>query len=177
VALAPNSTLRITFFWRDAKEATVWKFLSMPAASFAGAVQFAKDVGTLLKEVSGCALWKIHIAYKVAETDKPTARSGAITGNLNMAGIIIFNTETERLYAFNVPAIKLSKLTVPPDRYAGITLNQSDVDVAALIAAMISGIGGIRPVAPWSDGDTNDLNWAGELLDSVAVAYRGYEEY
>lgn len=175
--LVPAPTLRLVFFWRDGSEATVWRFTSLPGASLADAMSFAITVAGLLTNVSNCALYKIHILYSVEETNKPTARSGTIIGNLNIAGIFVFNTENENLYTFNVPAIKEAMITTPPDPLAGITINQSNLDIAALISAMISGIGGVRPVAPWDSGDANELDWTGELLESIEVCYRGYEEY
>lgn len=176
MGLVADPVLRLSLFFKDARGAVRWRYVSLPAVSLAGAVNFAKTVALLFSDVTNCAIYKIHIMYSFDEEFKPTARQNTVIGKLTDAGVLIFRTEDGNLYSFSIPGIKQSLLVVAPDPLAGIAINQDDINVSAIVSAMIDGISGLRAVAPWSEDDTNEMNWAGDFLSVLECAYKGYEE-
>ncbi len=62
--------------------------------------------------------------------------------------------------------------------YAGVQLNPIDADIAALVSAMVNGIGPVRPIAPWNinNGGTSEWDWTGVPFSRLLTAYWGYEK-
>jgi uncharacterized membrane protein YgcG len=143
------STAKIVFFFRDDDEAVSRHTIHVPISTLDNAVEVAKQYAALVKAVSDCALWKIHINFG-AWSDGP--QRGTPGSSILVQSVLVFGSGTSSRYVFSVPGLITSKLLQAPNPYAGVQLDSSDTDIVALAAAMISGINGTYPVAPWNPG-------------------------
>ncbi|MEI7645653.1 MAG: hypothetical protein WCJ55_15370 [Chloroflexales bacterium] len=155
MAWIANPTVQIIMFFRDDDGAMSQHMVNLPTDDIGFAVGFAKLYGTLVRAVSSCALTKMHINLKVTDDATP---HGAVGSSIYQRSVFIFQTVSTPpfRYIFAVPGVIATKLLQPPDPYAGVQFDASDLDIAALVSAMVDGIGGdpTQPVAPWNPAGT-----------------------
>jgi hypothetical protein len=146
------ATAQLIMFFRDDDGAISKHIVNVPMASSSSAVAVAKQYGELVKAVSSCALWKMQIVFNFW-SDGPI--QGAAGSSVWEQSVFVFAT-TDSRYVFSVPGVVASKLKTAPDPYAGVQLDSSDVDIAALCYAITNGIGVAMPVAPWNPDLTGE---------------------
>ena len=148
MAWIESATVKLIMFFRDDDGAVSMHTIYLPMDSMGSAVAVAKQYGSLVQAVSNCALWKMHIVF--GAWSDGTVR-GAAGSSVKIQSVFLFLCSAGR-YVFAIPGLIASKLLPPPDPYAGIQFDSLDTDIAALVEAMTTGIGSVRPVAPWNDG-------------------------
>jgi hypothetical protein len=174
VAWNTNPTLTIILFFKDDDNAESEHRVNVPLSALSGAVAFAKSYASLYSAVSNCALWKIRITSVFKDDGSQVAAPGS---NAKRQSVLLFETEAGQIYTVAIPGLVSAKLlTVGP--YAGVQLDQSDPAIGALVAMLINGVDGARPVAPWNPtgGGTNEWDWSGVPLQRLITAYWGYEQ-
>ena len=160
MAWIESATAKLIMFFRDDDGAISRHTVHIPMGAMDSAVAVAKQYGELVKAVSDCALWKMHIEFG-AWNDGPVR--GAAGSSVRVQSVFVFGTSAGR-YVFIIPGLIASKLLPSPDPYAGIQFNTSDPDITALVEAMTVGIDSTRPVAPWNNGwsgGTSGGSWGG----------------
>lgn len=132
-------TIGITYFFVDDDGAKSKVLMNIPASS-SSPQSFAAGVAALLRQISDATLTRYNIHQTIYEPSLPGAGDG------NWQGCFFLEGGGGNAYVTSLPGIKSSKLL--PD---GITLDQADADVAAVIDALINGIGGIQPCGVGGD--------------------------
>lgn len=142
-------------WFRDDDGAVSRHTVNLPTDDIDLAVGFAKLYGTLVRAVSTCALTKIHIVLQVVNDATP---HGAVGSSIYQRSVFLFQTVSTPpfRYIFAVPGVIAAKLLLEPHPYAGVQFDVSDPDIAALVSAMVDGVGGdpTQPVAPWNPAGT-----------------------
>jgi len=133
---------------------------------------FAAAYAELFIPISSCALWKVKISLRYLDDTDPAP---ATNSDVNRCSVFQFATADGGRYDLVLPGLVAIKQLQPPDPYAGVGLNIADVDIAALLAATVTGIGGTAPCAPWGPGAAGALTWLGSDLVGLLTAYWGYE--
>ena len=194
MAWQPDPTLSITFLFRDDDGANARHIINLPASALPVAGSFAVAYAALIDSLSTCVLWKISIALRYLNDQDPVAAAGT---DINRKSVFIFGLVDGGRYAVTLPCVMGSKLLQPPDPYAYVGLNTADPAIAALVAALVTGIDGIHPCAPWDANalgdwthggggggswggggnatDGGDFAWSGDDITTLLTAYWGYE--
>jgi hypothetical protein len=193
-----DPTVRITLHFRDDDGASSTHIINVAAAALPVAGAFATAYAALFTPLSSCALWKISISLRYLNDTDPVAAAGT---DRNRRSVFLFGLADGGRYALSLPGVASAKLLQPPDPYAWVGLNTADPDIAALVAAMTTGIGGTAPCAPWDSlggswGGWNgsggsygggsaggsfptiavgDFTWVGVTITELLTAYWGYE--
>jgi hypothetical protein len=169
VAWQEDDRATVIFYFRDDDGAVTHQPMYVPVALLGYAVAAAKDFAELLKAVSDCALWKFTVIYSAQDDGAAVARPGS---DARQQSVLLFETADADRYALSIPGLVASKLLQPPSPYAGVQIDASDPDIAALTGATTGT--GVRPIAPWGGG-TDDFNWSGTYLTRLVTAYLGYD--
>jgi hypothetical protein len=148
----PDPSVRITLHFRDDDGAVSLHIINVPAAALPVAGLFAAAYAALYTPISNCALWKVAVSLRYLDDTDPVGAPGS---SIYQGSAFLFQTANvpPDRYVVSIPGLVESKLLQPPDPYAGVQLDASDPDIAALVEAMIHGIDGTRPCAPW------DVSW------------------
>jgi hypothetical protein len=157
MAWIASATANLIMFFRDDDGAISRHTIHIPIGDMNNAVAVAKQYGELIKAVSDCVLWKMHIEFG-AWSDGP--QRGAAGSSIKQQSVFVFAT-TDSRFVLAVPGVIASKLMAAPDPYAGVQLDSSDVDIAALVYATTNGIGVALPVAPWNPDLTGEWGSGG----------------
>ena len=158
----PDQTARITLFFRDYKGSASQSRLNVDARDLIAGGNYGRAIASLFAAVTSCAVWKVSVSLRTLDVSSPPPDPGS---NTNRRSVFVFGTASAARYVLSLPGLDTSRLVQPPAPYAGIALDISDVAVAALIAATLTGIGGIQPCAPW----------LGDDITEILAAYWGYE--
>lgn len=173
MAWNPDSTCRITLHFLDDDGASSQHIINVPAHALAVAGSFATAYASLFPPVSNCALQKVSISLRFLDTTDPV---GAVGSSINRRSVFTFGTAAGERLTATVPGLVESLVLAPPDPYAGVGLDTSNVVIAALAAAYTTGLGGVQPCAPWGPGvPSGDFVWPGSDLTELLSAYWGYE--
>lgn len=168
----PDETVRITLYFRDYKGVTTLHIINVAASLLPIAGAFAASYAELFVPISSCALWKVTVALRFLDDTDPAP---ATNSDVNRCSVFQFATADGGRFDLTLPGLVAAKLLQPPDPYAGVGLDITDVDIAALVAATVTGIGGTEPCAPWGPGVAGALTWQGSDLVGLLTAYWGYE--
>jgi hypothetical protein len=156
----PDDTARITYYWIDDDEAISSNQVRV-TRDLSVAVPFALALTPLLYPVSNCALQRYTVGLRYLDLANPSPSPGS---SVYRRSVFIFRTAAAELCILSLPGINDALTLQPPDPYAGVRYDLSNVAVAALIAGVLTGLGGSQPCAPWAD----------DLVD-IVDAYWGYE--
>lgn len=156
----PDDTARITYYWIDDDQAISSNQVRV-TRDMSIASPFARALLPLLPPVSNCALQRCTVNLRYLDQTNPSPSPGS---SVYRCSIFIFRLASGDLYVLSLPGVVESLLLQPPDPYAGIGLDLDNVTVAALVAGLLTGFGGLQPCAPGGD----------DLVDIVA-AYQGHE--
>ena len=112
------------------------------------ALSFAAALRPLVAALSDAALITYNLVIKWVET---TPGNPDATSRVSRDGVFLFLTSNipEERYILALPSIRSDLVRADGD-FAGIQLDSEAADVAAFTAAMIAGLDGVRPVAPWA---------------------------
>lgn len=167
MAWAPDPTCVISYRYRDDDGAAARAEVHLAAALFAsGAARtFAQVLYPLLLNTTNCAIVGFSVRLRYADSDPPPVASGI---SASVAGVFLYRTSAAELYVSTVPGIKAG-CVLATGAGAGVELDPLNPDLLALTAAMLTGIGGLEPVAYWGPGAVDDLV-------SIDRAYRGFQE-
>jgi hypothetical protein len=179
-----DPTISITLHFRDDDQAVSRNIINVAAGLLGSVGSFATSYPELYRPLSSCALWKVSISYRTIDDSSPTASSGAQNSRV---GVLLFDTAatSPERYAVIIPSIKDSLVISDPlDPDRGIGLKLTHPAIVALRDALISGLAGVAPVAPWNvsgdpwgdGGPGSDFDWSGVALTALVRAYRGFEE-
>ena len=153
MAWQSDPTVRITLHFRDDDGASSQHIIHVPASALAVAGDFAAAYAALFAPVSNCALWKVGISLRYMDNADPVATAGS---SQTRRSIFVFGTLDGGRYTLSLPGVVAAKLLQPPDPYAWVGFDLADPDIAALVAAMTTGIDGTAPCAPWTP---DPLGW------------------
>jgi hypothetical protein len=167
----PDPTARITYYWRDDDGATATPHLGI-APNLSGAGAYAVALAPLLKAVSNCALQRISVGLRYLDTNDPVPMPES---SVYRRTLLIFETASGGRFIQSLPGLRGDMLLHPPDDLAGIALNLNHVAIAALVAAFVTGIGGVAPCAPWGPGAGEEYFWDGDDVVGILAGYWGYE--
>jgi len=145
VAWAADPTARITLHFRDDDGASSTHIINVAADALPVAGAFAAAYAALFAPLTSCALYKVGISLRYLDDTDPLPPADTDT---NRRSVFVFQS-IGRPYVLSLPGVVGSKLAQPPDPYAYVGLDTADVAIAALVSAMITGIGGVEPCAPW----------------------------
>ena len=111
------------------------------------ALSFAAALRPLVAALSDAAM----ITYNVIAEWVETAPAVIAPAPVTQAGVFLFRTANipQERYVLALPAIR-DDLVISTGDFAGVQLDATAPDVAAFLAAMTDGIGGIRVRAPWA---------------------------
>lgn len=167
----PDRTAAITLHFCDDDGATSRHVINVAASALPVAGDFAIAYAELFRPLSDCALWKINFTLRYLDDTDPVA---AVGSNVNQRSVFQFSAVDETRFDLSFPGMVAAKLLQPPDTYAGIGFDLTDVDIAALVAATVTGIGGTEPCAPWGPGVATAFTWGGSDLVGLLTAFWGY---
>lgn len=163
-----NSSVTVTYYFRDDDGAGSRHYMYIPGANMDSAATMAIQFAELLQAVSNCALWKISISHSAQDDGSQVAQPGS---KVYRRSIFTCETAQGAQYVLQIPGVVESMLLQPPDPYAGIGLDLNNVAVAAFVDELLNGVA----CAPWGPGVGGDLSWQGDDLVSIVSAYWGYE--
>lgn len=139
--------------WRfrdnDGAESTCQTYVANSVSPTA-ALQVATALAPLLQALSDARMITYNVIIEFVETSRPFISA---TSNINREGIFIFrtaNTPAER-FVMRVPSIRRD-LLLDDGPYAQIAIDPEAAAVSAFVNAMINGVAGVAPVAPWQAG-------------------------
>jgi hypothetical protein len=133
---------KLTMIYQDDDLATSRSSIDFPAATAVAAIQtYAAAYAALLDPVTDCALKGYTITTDFYDDTYPTPAAGS---DVEDKGVIIMRTQNNKTRQFNWPGVLESVLmnTISPP---GTYIDLANVAVAALTAALITGIGGTQP--------------------------------
>lgn len=172
MAWKPDSTASVTLFFRDDDGASTRHVINVASSALSVAGAFAAAYAELFIPLSNCALWKVSITLRYLDDTDPV---GAVGSSVNQRSVFQFMAEDGTRFDLSIPGLIAVKLLQPPNPYAGIGFDVTDVDIAAMVAATITGIGGTEPCAPWGPGIATAFTWGGSDLVGLLTAFWGYE--
>ena len=143
-----DPTVRITLHFRDDDGASSTHIINVAADALPVAGAFAAAYAALFAPLTSCALYKVGISLRYLVDPAPVAVPGADT-NTHRRSVFVFQSIGSP-YVLSLPGVIGAKLVQPPDPYAYVGLNTADPAIAALVSAMVTGIGGVEPCAPWA---------------------------
>lgn len=139
--------VRLRFRDNDGAESTCEMNIHQSVA-LKDALVYAALIRPLIAALSSAICIDYSVIARWKETNRPTPGSSS---DNQRVGAFIFETALSGNRAIVVvPSLDERVLTGLPDPFAGINIDQAHPDVAAFIAAMELGIGGIAPVSPFS---------------------------
>ena len=139
-------TVLFRFRDNDGAESTCEARLRV-SVSLDTALSFAAALRPLVAALSDAALITCDVIASWVET----APAVLGTAPVDRAGIFLFRTANipwER-YVFALPSLR-DDLVLSAGDFAGVQIDADNADVAAFVAAMTDGLGGVRVRAPWS---------------------------
>jgi hypothetical protein len=173
VAWQPDPTVRITLHFRDDDGADSQHIINVAASALPVAGGFATAYANLFPPVSNCALWKVTVHLRYLDNADPVGAAGS---SINQRSVLVFGTAAAERLSVSIPGLETALLLAPPDPYAGVGLDTSNPAIAALVAAHVTGLGGVAPCAPWGPGvPAGDFTWPGSDLVELLTAYWGYQ--
>jgi hypothetical protein len=146
--------------------------MNVAASALPVAGAFATAYAELFRPLSDCALWKITFSLRYLDDTDPV---GAVGSSVNQRSIFQFLAVDGTRFDLSLPGLVAANLLQPPDPYAGTGIDLTTVAVASLVAATVTGIGGIEPCAPWGPGVATAFTWGGADLVDILTAFWGYE--
>lgn len=135
-------TKKVTFNFQDDDLATASTSVDFPAGTaIASILTFAASYAALIKSVSDCALLGYNVTEEFYDDSYPVAAAGS---DVEDKGVVTFRTANNGSKTFSWPGVLESILlnTITPP---GTFIDLANVDVAALIAAMTTGLSSIQP--------------------------------
>lgn len=173
MAWQPDPTVRITLHFRDDDGANSQHIINVAASALPVAGGFATAYAALFQPISNCALWKVTVHLRYLDDTDPTGAAGSSN---HQRSVFVFGTAAAERFTVSIPGLEEAMLLAPPDPYAGVGLDASNPAIAALVAAHVTGLGGVQPCAPWGPGvPSGDFTWPGSDLVELLSAYWGYE--
>ena len=184
MAYTGDPTVSISLYFRGANGVSTRSIINVAPGLIGSVGLFVAGYAALFGELTGCALFKASASYRQVDQSSPLAANGATNG---IVGVLTFEAAGPRAdrYIVIIPGVNAGMITSDPlDPMSGITLDLNKPALAAFAAAWLTGIGGVRPAAPWNNsgdpwgvgGPGDDFYYTGVLLTSLIAGYRGYEE-
>jgi hypothetical protein len=137
-----DGTITISFEFVDDDLAEARTSVKLPeGTAYDDAITYASGYVTLIKAVSDCALTGYTVTQNVYDDAYPVGAAGS---DVEDKGVLTIRTQGNGTSTLAWPGI-LESLLVNTITPAGTYINLANVAVAALIAALINGIGGIQP--------------------------------
>lgn len=117
------------------------------SVSFAAASSFAAALRPILASLVDSVLIWYDLVAQLVEIGSPIPDPAS---DVRRAGVFVFKTTDipEDRYVLSLPSIRSNLLMATGD-YAGVALDQTNSTVAAFVNAMLDGIDGVSPRAPW----------------------------
>lgn len=128
----PNTCWQITFFWVDDDDATGKSVVYVPDGNDVAA--YAQSLATLMSMASDCALRKFSLSFSVYSG---VERGGGDGAN---QGAFFFADTAGDIWATVIPGLKDS-CYIEND----VTVDTTNTDIYAIIAAITNGIDGTQP--------------------------------
>lgn len=157
MAIVPGN-VSATFSYQDDDLAISRTTVPFPAATtLAAGNTYAAAYVALLDPVTDCALIGYSVTQEYYDDAFPAAAAGS---DVEDKGVLIIRTAANTIKTLSWPGIVESVLLnniTPPGTY----IDLANADVAALVAALVTGIGGTAP-----------SNGRGDDLRSVKEAYK-----
>ncbi|NJK81337.1 MAG: hypothetical protein HC914_16195 [Chloroflexaceae bacterium] len=124
----------------------------VPASvSLAAAYNLAAALGPLIASLSDAVLITINVVAQWVET---TPVAIPEISDVTRAGVFIWRTgniPADR-YILQIPSFR-RQLLLSAGPYTNVAIDPDAPEVAAITDAMVNGVGGVAPVAPWQGGD------------------------
>lgn len=131
-------SLQITVSFQDDDLATATQQVPVPpGTSIAAAHAFAASYIALLDPLSDCAVRKYNVSQEFYDDTYPVAAAGS---DVEDKGVLTFRTVGNGAASMSWPGIVESVLVSSISR-PGVFIDLNNVNVAALVAALISGLG------------------------------------
>jgi hypothetical protein len=153
-----NPTFRAAIYARDDDGAVSSTRLAYGDA--AGARAHLAALLPLVQAVSSCAIERATLSNTYLISD---ARPG-VGADAHRQVVLVMRCDDDSLAALAIPGVETGVI-LAAGPLAGVGVDLANVAVAALVSALITGIGGARPVSP-----------TGRSFVAVEAAYMGYDE-
>ncbi len=128
----------ITFTFQDDDLATAIERVYVPdGTALADAQAFGLEYAALIQPLTDCAMRKFIVSQEYYDDEYPTALPGS---DVEDKGVLTFRTFENGSSKMTWPGIVESILVTAISR-PGVYIDMANVDVAALVSALISGLG------------------------------------
>lgn len=144
-------TLVVRLWWKDNDGAESFSLVNLPSSTaISSALSFATSWRGLASAISTAFCFGYDLIIRFAENTVPAAGGASDT---DRRGVFIFGDDPGQLAVVRVPSIDLALLE-SSGPYAGIRIDQTNTDIAAIIDALCNGLAGVQPCDPFGNDIT-----------------------
>lgn len=138
-------TLLARVWFRDNDGAESYCDVNLPAATaIDSALSFLASWRIMLANLSSAACYQVELFVRFVDSTPIGADPGS---DVLRHGVFIFGSEPETMAIVRLPSI-MPALLESGGPFAGIAIDLANPDVAAVVAALASGLAGVAPCDP-----------------------------